>query len=207
MLIFSNRIILFSLIFLIASSSIQAEIDEKEISLKGSKILMVIAPQGFRDEELFVPKEEFEKVLAQVTVASIKKGEAKGMLGKIYDVKTTIDEISYEEYNAIVIVGGIGSPKYLWNNSNLIELVKKFNDKKKVIGAICLSPTVLAQADILKDRNATVYITEESKQEFLNHGVKLINKNVVIDGNIVTANGPESAKEFALNIIKLLGNK
>ena len=202
-----KQIIFFSIILLIMNCQSQAKIDTKDISLKGKKILMVIAPEGFRDEELFVPKKEFEKVSAEVIVASTQKTNAKGMLGGKFDIKITLNEIKIDDYVGIVIVGGVGSIDYLWYNEKLHEIVKKFNEQKKVVSAICLSPVVLAISGVLKGKNATVFITDESKKEFLNNGVKLVNKDIVVDGNIVTANGPRVAKDFALNIIKLLGNK
>lgn len=172
--------------------------------LSGKKILMVIAPDQFRDEELFQPKEIFEKEGASVVVASTKKGTAKGMLGGKVEVFSTIYELTSESFDAVVIVGGMGSPTYLWNNEELHRLIKRSFEESRVIGAICLSGAVLAKAGILKGVRATVYPTKESLSEMEKGGSIYVKKDVVVDGRIVTASGPHVARDFGMEIVKLL---
>ncbi|WP_456420032.1 DJ-1/PfpI/YhbO family deglycase/protease, partial [Methanocaldococcus infernus] len=149
---------LFIIIFFVLLSMC---INNKVESMKG-KILMVIAPENFRDEELFEPMAVFENNGYAVDIASTKKGVCKGMLGAEVKVNLTIDEVDPKNYVAIVIVGGTGSPKYLWHNEKLINLVKEFYEENKTVAAICLSPVVLAEAGILKGKEATVFPAKEA---------------------------------------------
>lgn len=165
-------------------------------NLKSKKILMVISPEQFRDEELNQPMEIFKKKGAIVTIASTSLGEAKGMFGSKVKVDQLISNVNYSDYDAIVVVGGMGSPTYLWDDSNLRSIISNANKSGKVIGAICLSGVVLARAGILKGIEATVYRTTESVREYSHHGAKYTPKNVVKSGNIITADGPASARDF-----------
>jgi protease I len=124
--------------------------------------------------------------------------------GKITTTTKTIDEVNAKDYDAIVIVGGIGSKEYLWDNTDLQELVKEFYNDGKVVSAICLSPVVLARAGVLKDKEATVYAAKEAIKELEKHGAIYVDEGVVVDGNVVTAKNPNHAKNFGLQIVKLL---
>lgn len=171
--------------------------------MKG-KILMVIAPKDFRDEELFEPMNIFENHGYKVDVASTRKGECVGMLGhKIY-VNLTIDEVNPNDYVALVIPGGIGSKEYLWNNKKLLELVREFYEENKTVAAICLSPVVLAEAGILKGKKATVFPDKEAIEELKKYGAIYVDKGVVRDGKIVTAKSPEYARLFGLEVLKTI---
>jgi len=125
------------------------------------KILMIIAPKDFRDEELSVPEEIFEKNGYRVYIASTEK-EATGMLGKRVSVDYLLEDVDISEYDALVIVGGSGSRYYLWNNKELIDMVKKAYNEGRVVAAICLSPVVLANSGILKGKEATVFPDPEA---------------------------------------------
>ncbi|MCQ6253445.1 DJ-1/PfpI/YhbO family deglycase/protease [Methanocaldococcus sp.] len=169
------------------------------------KVLMVIAPKDFRDEELFEPMAVFESNGLKVDVVSTKKGECVGMLGsKVYVNKTIYDINNIDDYDAIVIVGGIGSKEYLWNNTKLIELVKEFYDKGKVVAAICLSPVVLARAGVLKGKKATVFPAPEAIEELKKYGAIYEDKGVVVDGNVITAKSPDYARLFGLEVLKAI---
>lgn len=165
-------------------------------------VLMVIAPEQFRDEELLVPRSIFQNEGWNVTLASTRTGETKGMLGALENVSSTLDSVKAEDYDAIVVVGGMGSPEFLWNNQTLHALLKTLNAKSKVVSAICLSGAVLAKAGVLQGKKATVWEIPESKQALLDGGAQYTGEACVIDGNIVTANGPEAAEAFGKAIVQ-----
>ncbi|NLI62591.1 MAG: DJ-1/PfpI family protein [Methanosarcinaceae archaeon] len=168
-------------------------------------ILMVIAPENFRDEEFFEPKEVFEQNGFEVIVASTETGTAKGTQGGTFDIDFTVDRAKSERYDAIVISGGGGSRKHLWDNKTLHKLLNDFNSENKTVAAICISPVVLAKAGLLKEKKCTVFNDTESIEIIKKAGGKLdIEKNVVRDGNIITANGPAASKAFGEEVIKKL---
>ena len=150
--------------------------------LVGRNILMIISPRDFRDEELFEPKRIFEEKGAKVVLASTQTGEARGMLGGTARPELRISKAKAEDYNAIVVVGGIGSREYLWNDKDLASLVTQAFQESRVVAAICLSPVVLARAGILKGRQATVFPTPEALEELENGGAIYVKQGVVVSG-------------------------
>lgn len=178
-----------------------------EKRLEGKKVLMVIAPENFRDEELNHPKEILEREGASVTIASSTLGECRGMLGARARPGLLIKDARSDDYDAVVVVGGAGSPTYLWPDSNLHQLLKEAKEKGKVIGGICLSGAALARAGVLKGVEATVFATPESLKEMEKGEARYIRRPVVASGKIVTAEGPASARDFGRAIAdKLSGD-
>jgi len=167
-------------------------------------ILMVIAPNRFRDEELLVPKKIFEEAGVDVTVASTRTGTATGKLGAKVNVTTNISDVKADDFDAVVFVGGGGVEEYgLHQNPLLHKLAVEANNLNKVTAAICIAPMILAESGILQDKKVTTFPSSEDyitqRDGYLTH------KPVSIDGNIVTGNGPEAARKFGETILKLLG--
>jgi len=177
--------------------------EKKEPSLAGKKILMVIAPKNFRDEEFKEPHSLFLSEGANVVVASTDTNEAKGMLGMKVKPDKLIEDVTALDFDAIVLIGGSGST-ILWDNEKLHELLKSAYENKKIIGAICLSPVTLVKAGILKGKSATCYETPDVVQIFKENEVELTKKTVEVTEKIVTANGPPAAKDYAEKIVELL---
>jgi protease I len=165
------------------------------------KILMVIAPHNFRDEEFLRPKEVFEKNEAQVTIASKEVSEAPGMLGAKAKVDIDISQVKVADYDALVFIGGTGASVY-FDDETVLSLVKAADEQGKVIGAICISPSILANAGILKDKRVTSWPSEQINLE--NQGAVYTGANVEVDGQIVTAKGPEAAVVYGEKIVELL---
>lgn len=172
--------------------------------LQGLKVALVIAPEAFRDEELFVPKARFEAEGAETVVVSTKVGEASGMLGGKAMAESTIKELKSDSLSAIVVVGGMGSPEHLWGNKELHQILQEHVKADKPIAAICLSGAALANAGVLTGKKATVWECPESLEALQSGRANYINEPVVQDGKIITANGPEAAEEFATLIINEL---
>ncbi len=168
-------------------------------------ILMVIAPEDFRDEELFVPTRIFEEKGAKVTIASTSTAVAKGMLGETVKPDLTISDVKVEDYDAFVIVGGTGSKKYLWADEELRAVVKKAYNGDKILAAICFAPVVLANAGILDGKEATVFPDRGAIDELKKAGAIYVDKSVVVSDRIITAKFTDSAEEFALRIMTILG--
>lgn len=167
-------------------------------------ILMVIAPNRFRDEELLVPKKIFEDAGVNVTVASTRTGTATGKLGAKVKVETNIANVKADDFDAVVFVGGGGVEEYgLHQNPQLHKLAVEANNQNKVTAAICIAPMILAESGILKDRNVTTF--PSSEEYITKRGGHLTHEPVSVDGKIVTGSGPEAARKFGETILKLLG--
>lgn len=165
--------------------------------LEGRSILAVVAPKDFRDEELFEPRAALEARGARVVVASTAKGTATGMLGGHVTSTVTIDECRPGDWDAVWVVGGMGSPAHLWDHAGLHALLREVYAQGRPVAAICLSGAVLAKAGLLEGRRATVYRTDRSLAALKAGGAIYVPEAVVKDGPIVTADGPHAAKEFA----------
>lgn len=191
---------------LIADNSDDTDTDDtddneahKMTDLSNKTILMVIAPSDFRDEELFVPKEFFEKNGAEVVIASEKKGTAKGMLGGTVSVDLSVSDVVISDYDAVIFVGGSGVESHkLYEDGAYLKLATDANISGKVIGAICLGPMVPAAAGILSGKNATVF--ESGISHITVKGAKYTGAEVTRDGRIVTGEGPHAAEEFARTV-------
>ncbi len=170
------------------------------------KILMVIAPDQFRDEELMVPRNAFLAQGWAVDTVSTQVGKAKGMLGAVETV--TLDLSHAEEkarknaYDAVIVVGGMGSIEYLWDNTQLHQVLQAIQKKDRVVAAICLSGAVLAKAGLLTGKKATVWEAPESLAVFKEHDVAYTGEAVTMDGRFITANGPDAAADFATAVIE-----
>jgi len=168
------------------------------------KVLIVIAPQKFRDEEFNVPAAALQKAGIGYDIASNNRGLCAGMLGTKVNATLSFEEVDPKSYDGILIVGGGGAQSYLWDDDLLGEIVKYLHASARVVAAICLAPVVLARAGILKGKKATYFNSPVSFREMKAGGAVLVDKAVVSDGRIVTANGPAAAAEFAETFIRTL---
>lgn len=169
------------------------------------KVLFIIASNNFRDEELLVPKKIIEEGGYKAVIASSSLSPCKGMLGSIVKPDLLISQINISEYKAIILPGGSGAQEY-WNNKTVHKLLNESFKEGKVIGAICISPVTLAVAHLLKNRRATCWWSYrfDLRKILREEGAKFVNKDVVVDGKIVTANSPKAAGKFGREILNLL---
>ena len=164
-------------------------------------VLMVIAPNDFRDEEFKAPYDLFTESGMKVTIASTATRPAKGMRGMVVKPEIELEQVVPDSFDALVVVGGSGA-QVLWDNTTLHRIVRNFNNAKKIIAAICIAPVVLARAGILKDTKATV--SSSVKDEITKEGSLYTGANVEISGHIITGSGPQAAKDFARAIFNKL---
>jgi len=175
------------------------------------KALFIIAFRDFQDIEFLKTKEVLEKAEIEIDVASTQKGLAKGTFGATYKVSYLLDEVyqKLDEYDAVVFIGGAGTPS-VRSKSRSVDIAKKAFELNKLVCAICWAPTILAKAGILKNKQATVWLGLDSEyakatNEVLEqYGADFVNEDVVIDKNIITANGAQSAEQFGNAIVKYL---
>jgi len=181
----------------------KSEREEVTPKTKMEKVLMVVAPNNFRDEEYQKPKAVLENAGYQIVTASKGVQTAKGMLGATAMVNQDLDQVKVADYTAIVFVGGTGASVY-FNDQTVLKLAREAVEQGKVVGAICIAPSILANAGILQGKNATCFSSEA--ENLRAKGANYTGQSVTVDGNIVTANGPGAAQDFGQKILGLLGN-
>lgn len=180
------------------ASSTASSTPSKKETMTGKKIIFVAVP-NFRDPELIIPKNILISEGAEISIASLKKGNFVGNEGTTVEADYELSEVNPNDFDAMVFVGGPGMSHEL-ENKDLQDLAKKFYQSGKLTAAICVAPAVLANAGILKDKKATVFPT--AKGYLIEAGADYTAQAVTIDGSIITADGPESSTAFANEIIK-----
>lgn len=170
------------------------------------KIAIILASKDFKDEEYFVLRELLEKADFEIVNISNQIGVAEGVEGGEVDIDKTIDALKVEDYDALVFIGGSGCLENL-DNETSYQIAQEAVSHNKLLAAICISPVILAKAEVLKNKKATVWsdIMDKTPVETLKeHDVDYQDEMVVVDDNIITGNGPEAAQEFAQTIIEKL---
>lgn len=175
-------------------------------SVTPRSVLFVIAPRDFRDEEFKVPYDYLKSFGHKIAVASSDTTEAIGMLNMVVKPDLRLDNVDTLAYDAMVLVGGSGSVIY-WDNKIVHQLVNHFARPPKLLASICLAPVILARSGVLKAKEATVYKNRSTIDEFKKAGVKYVEKDIVVTGNIITASGPQAAEKFAKAIEQALENR
>jgi protease I len=166
--------------------------------IQGKKIVMVIASDKFRDEELFETREILESNGGIVTVASTTLEPITGMMGGTAKADLLLETVEIGDYDALVFVGGFGAQEY-FDSPVAHTLATQATEQGKLIGAICIAPSILANAGLLRDRKATVY--ESEKDNLLQKGARYTGDPVTTDGDIVTGNGPQAATAFGKALV------
>ena len=167
-------------------------------------LLLVIAPERFRDEELAAPRRVLEQAGHVVTVASTRPGTATGMLGAKVTVDLIVTAARAADFDALVIVGGAGAPAHLWDHEPLRLLATALHAAGKPVAAICLAPPVLARAGLLAGRHATTFPDRRALLELKRGGASYVDQPVVRDGTIVTGSGPAAAAAFGAALLQVV---
>lgn len=165
------------------------------------KAVMIIAFEGFRDEEYDVPKKTLEKAGIEVTTASSKMGAAQGKLGMSAKVDITLEQVNVPDYDAVVFVGGPGSYDY-FDDPTAQGIAGDAIKEQKILAAICSAPSILANAGLLKGVKATCF--PEEADNLKNKGARYSPAGLEVDGKIITADGPAHAKQFGEALVKAL---
>ena len=170
---------------------------------KTNNILYVMAYKNFQDEEYFETKKIFENNGYKTKISSSIIGEGQGKLGSSVNIELLFSEVDTVNFDAIIFVGGLGCIT-LWDDWRAQGLAKLFLENKKIVAGIGSGVVIMANAGILKNIKATCSTADESH---VRHGeADIVGDNVVITGNIITAEGSKSAKEFANTLINVLKN-
>ena len=174
-------------------------------SIPNSRIL-IIATDGFEEWELFGPREILQKRGAEVVLASPKRDPIQATIhddpGKTIRPDLTVDEANSDDFDALVLPGGVRNPDTLRTNVRVIELIRDFNRQGKPIGAICHGPWLLVEADLLRGRTATSW--PSIRADLRNAGANVVDEAAVTDANIVTSRNPQDVEEFTQALIDLV---
>jgi protease I len=169
-------------------------------SIADAKIL-IIATHGYEDSELLEPRRILKERGADVTLASLERGEIKGDKEARVEVDRLVSEIDEGDYDALVLPGGTKNPDKLRMDERVVATIRAFADAGKPVAAICHGPWLLAEADLVRGRTVTSW--PSIRTDLRNAGAEVIDQEVVIDGNLVTSRKPEDIPAFTEALIML----
>ena len=173
--------------------------------------ILILATDGFEQSELVVPKSELSAKGATVTVAAPDKTRSPGKIrgwdetdwGSDVTVDLPLSQVKAEDYDALVLPGGVINPDKLRGEPKAIETIKAFASSGKVIAAICHAPWLLAEADVIRGR--TVTSVGSIKTDVKNAGGQWSDREVVTDQGIVTSRTPKDLPAFVAKIVEEIG--
>jgi protease I len=174
-------------------------------TIPNSRIL-IVATDGFEEWELFGPREILQKRGAEVALASLKLDPIKATVhdhpGKTIRPDLTVDDANADDFDALILPGGVRNPDALRVHGNVIALIRAFNQQGKPIGAICHGPWLLIEADLLRGRTATSW--PSIRTDLRNAGANVVDEAAVTDGNIVTSRNPDDVEAFTNALVDLI---
>lgn len=165
--------------------------------LTGKKVAALLT-QGFEQVELTEPVKALKAAGAQVDIVSLERGSVRGWNHKEWgdevSVDRTVDEARADDYDALLLPGGVMNPDKLRMNAQAVKLVRAFADGGKPIAAICHAPWLLVEADVVRGRRVTSY--PSLKTDLVNAGADWTNAEVVTDQGLVTSRTPDDIPAF-----------
>ena len=168
--------------------------------------VLIVATDGFEDWELFGPRQILQERGAEVVLATLKLDPIQGTVhddpGRTIRPDLTIDDVRADDFDALVLPGGVRNPDQLRTHENVIRLIKAFARAGKPIGAICHAPWLLVEADLLRGRTATSW--PSIRTDVRNAGATIVDEAAVTDANIVTSRNPDDVEAFTNALIDLI---
>ena len=172
-------------------------------TLKGKKVA-ILAADMFERVELEKPRKALEDAGAEVEVVSIHDGEIKGFdhfePATTVEVDRTVEEASPDDYDALMVPGGVGNPDQLRGDENAVEFVRSFHDSGKPMAVICHGPWILVEAGVARGKRLTSWPTLET--DIRNAGGEWVDEEVVVDDRLVTSRKPDDIPAFNRRMIE-----
>ena len=172
--------------------------------LKGKKVA-ILAADMFERVELEEPRKALEDAGADVEVVSIHDGEIKGFdhfdPANTVEVDHTVEQASPDDYDALLIPGGVGNPDQLRGDENAVSFVQQFHQAGKPMAVICHGPWVLVESGVVRGKRVTSWPTLGT--DIRNAGGEWVDEEVVVDGNVITSRKPDDIPAFNEKMLEL----
>jgi len=171
--------------------------------LAGKKVAILVA-DGFEQVEMTKPRNALDEAGAETKIVSPKSGQIQGMhhadKGDKFDVDLTLEEARPEEFDALMIPGGLMNPDQLRSTPEALDFTRHFFNEGKPVAAICHGPWVLIDAGVVRGRTLTSW--PAIKTDVRNAGGKWVNEEVVVDNGLVTSRKPDDIPAFNEKMIE-----
>jgi protease I len=177
-------------------------------SLRGKRIA-ILATDGFEQAELLEPKKALEQAGAATEVIAPKSGEIKGWKlkdwGEKVKVDKTLDQARAQEYDALVLPGGVMNPDHLRMEPKAVNFVKEFVGTGRPVAAICHGPWTLVEAGVVKGRTLTSW--PSLKTDLKNAGANWVDQEVATDGQFISSRKPDDLPAFNRAIVSAVNGE
>ena len=171
--------------------------------LDGKKVAILVA-DGFEQVEMTKPREALDEAGAQTKIVSLKSGKIQGMnhmdKGDKFDVDLTVSDARPEEFDALVIPGGLFNPDTMRMNDQALQFARDFFQEGKPVAAICHGPQVLISADVVRGRKVTSW--PAIQVDMRNAGARWVDEEVVVDNGLVSSRNPDDIPAFNRKMIE-----
>jgi protease I len=169
--------------------------------------VLIIATNGFEQDELFKPREALLDEGVEVTLASLSRdpirGEKNGEKGASITPDALVGDVQADAFDALVIPGGVVNPDRMRTEPAAIRLVRDFMIAGKPVAAICHGPWLLAEAEAVDGRTVTAW--PSIRTDLRHAGATVVDKDVVVDGNLITSRKPDDIPAFNRALLRSLG--
>jgi archaeal arginyl aminopeptidase len=162
---------------------------------------LILSADHFEDSELLVPYYRLREEGIPVDIASIEKGTITGKHGYQVQVDSTFVEVNPDDYDVLILPGG-KAPSAIRKEAAALEIASAFFRRNKPVAAICHGPQILLSAGLLRNRRATCY--HSVAPEMTEAGAAYEDREVVVDGNLVTSRHPPDLSAFMRELMKLI---
>lgn len=172
--------------------------------MKSRKKAVILTADKFEDMELFFPLFRLNEAGWHVDVAAPKKKEIGGEHGYSIEPSLTIDEVNPDNYDLLIIPGGFpnGAPATVRKIKKAQDITKSFFQKNKLVASICHGPWTLASSDVVRNRHLTSFWHDGVPEDIKAAGGVWEDKEVVVDGNLITSRWPMDLPAFMREIMK-----
>lgn len=174
-------------------------------SLAGRRVA-ILATDGFEQSELAQPQRALEDAGAATEIVSLRAGTIRGWKeknwGDAFTVDKTVGQVNPDDYDALVLPGGVMNPDKLRTDHDAVAFVRKFFDEGKPVGAICHGPWTLINAGVVKGRLMTSW--PSLRQDLINAGARWTDEEVVVDHALVTSRKPADIPAFSRTLIEVI---
>ena len=171
--------------------------------LKGKRVA-IVATDMVEQVELLEPRKALDEAGAQTEVISLEPGKIQGFnhydKGDEIPVDRTIEEASADEYDALLLPGGVGNPDVLRMDENVVSFVRDFFEQGKPVAAICHGPWTLVEAGVVRNRTLTSWPSIQT--DIRNAGGKWVDEEVHVDQGLVTSRRPDDIPAFNAKMIE-----
>lgn len=171
--------------------------------LNGKKVAILVA-EGFEQSEMVEPRKALEQAGAETSLVSPSNDEVQGWhhfdKGDRFHVDVPVDEAKADDYEALLLPGGVANPDQLRTNPRAVQFVKQFVESGKPVGVICHGPWTLIEAGVIKGRTMTSW--PSLKTDLSNAGAKWVDQEVVVDKGLVSSRKPADLPAFCRKLIE-----